>query len=64
MGEHNTATSDGQHQDIEIAYSDVHEEYDDEIDLNDIALITMVNDVEFNSKFERFSSSKIFVIRF
>lgn len=55
LGEHDTrTTSDGEHQDIEIAYSDFHEEYDVEIDLNDIAIITLAHDVEFNGKFTLF----------
>lgn len=57
LGEHDLrTTSDGQHVDIGIAYSDVHNEYDEEIDLNDIAIVHLAHDVEFNGRLKRFYS--------
>lgn len=65
LAEHDTRTTDdGQHQDIGIAFSDVHEEYDEEIDLNDIAIVHLEHDVEFNGKLRLFdliiTHSKLF----
>lgn len=40
-------TDDGVHQDIEVCYADKHEKYNDELNINDIAIVSLVRDVQF-----------------
>lgn len=50
LGEHDLRTDDGGHQDIPIARTVTHEEFDPNIKTNDIAIIHLERDVEFSGK--------------
>lgn len=51
MAEHDlTTTEDGPHLDVDVAYVDDHEQYDADLDINDIAMVYLENDVEFTGK--------------
>lgn len=51
LGEHDLSTlSDGPHQDVPICYIDEHEKYIDHLSVNDIAMVTLAEDVEFNDR--------------
>lgn len=48
LGEHDMSTTDdGAHQDIRVCNADKHEQFNDDLNINDIAMITLVRDVEF-----------------
>lgn len=48
MGEHDTSTTDdGPHKDMLVMKIDRHEDYNDEMRINDIAIIRLWGDVEF-----------------
>lgn len=49
VGEWNFESSvDGQHQDIPVSRAVPHEHYDKNLNINDIAIITLSRDVKFN----------------
>lgn len=57
LGEHNISTTDdGPHQDIPVCYADKHEKYINDLNINDIALITLTHDAKFNGKSNVFSN--------
>lgn len=40
MGEHDLlSTDDGPHLDADVAHAEMHEQYDEDLDLNDIAMV-------------------------
>lgn len=48
LGEHDfTATKDAQRQDVRIALAEPHENHDDVLKLNDIAVLHLYHDVKF-----------------
>lgn len=50
LGEYDLRTDDGAHQDIPIARSVTHDDFDPNIKTNDIAIIHLERDVEFSGK--------------
>lgn len=46
-----TTTTDGGHQDIQIARFVSHPQYEPNMKINDIAIIQLVRDVEFSGEF-------------
>lgn len=56
LGEYDTKDeNDGPHEDIEISSSVSHEEFDDPLKINDIALIHLVRDVVFKGELTQIS---------
>lgn len=52
MGEHDKRTeSDGPHQDIQIMDFETHDDYDNFVKINDIAMIYLERDAEFTGEF-------------
>lgn len=52
LGEYDTRDeNDGPHEDIEISLSVPHEEYNDALKINDIALLYLVRHVAFKGEF-------------
>lgn len=48
LGEHDLLTSeDGPHLDVDVGRAEMHEKYDEDLDVNDIAMIYLEDDVEF-----------------
>lgn len=60
MGEHDVDTEDGFHEDIGIDHFKTHEEYDDYLWINDIAIIYLERDVEFTGFLRMFFFSTMF----
>lgn len=50
LGEHNFAEKNGQHKDFVVVRVTPHEHYDKKLMINDIALLKLGRDVEFNGK--------------
>lgn len=51
LGEHDFAnTNDGEHQDVKVIHVMQHEYYDKNLMINDIAILDLEHDVEFNGK--------------
>ena len=56
LGEHDLTTlDDGPNLDVPVAHAKKHEHYDEDLDINDIAMITLEDDVEFTGKFHEIS---------
>lgn len=52
LGEHDfSKTTDGEHEDLLVTRSVVHEHYDKSLMINDIAILDISRDVTFNGKF-------------
>ena len=65
LGEYNMSTlNDGPHQDIRICYTEKHDKYIDELNINDIAMITLVDDVKFNGKRKQFNFKRRGILRY
>lgn len=51
LGEHDiTTTTDGIHEDVPIIKKSVHPDYDEVLDINDIAVLTLAYDVNITGK--------------
>lgn len=51
LGEYDTRTeNDGQHEDIDVALAVKHEQFNDKLIINDIAMVYLVRQVVFNGK--------------
>lgn len=51
LGEHDLTTqADGKHEDVRVTHGDAHEVYNKELGINDIAIVYLANDVQYNGK--------------
>lgn len=57
LGEHDLTSDDGMHQDVTIDLTLPHEDYDNDLLLNDIALIYLDYDVKYTGRFLRMIKS-------
>lgn len=49
LGEHDLQTqSDGKHEDVRVTHGDAHETYNKALGINDIAIVYLARDVQYN----------------